>query len=161
MQLQSPTDRPFWPAIALLSSLLVMACSSDIDANPLAPDTSYAAQGTATYPIGTVHSSLDTGFILAGAQWMRAGELILLGTQQPNPTAQRPTAYQRMWIKLDAIGQAVSGWGVNGVFVQAPEPLQAQHLLQDAEARWLVVSRARMADGGLAVVVNRLRGDSQ
>lgn len=110
---------------------------------------------------GAVQSLLDPTFTLAGAQRTRAGELILLGTQQPNPTTQMPTAYHRVWIKLDAIGQAVPGWGVNGVLVQAPEPPQAQQLLQEAQGRWLVVSRARMADGGLAVMVSRLRGDSQ
>ena len=110
---------------------------------------------------GAVQSLLDPTFTLAGAQRTRAGELMLLGTQQPNPAEQMPTTYQRVWIKLDAIGQAVPGWGVSGVLVQAPEPQQAQQLLQDTQGRWLVVSRARMADGGLAVVVSRLRGDSQ
>ncbi len=108
-----------------------------------------------------VQSLLDPTFTLAGAQRTRAGELMLLGTQQPDPAEQMPTTYQRVWIKLDAIGQAVPGWGVSGVLVQAPEPQQAQQLLQDTQGRWLVVSRARMADGGLAVVVSRLRGDSQ
>ena len=110
---------------------------------------------------GTLQTLLGPTFNLAGSLLTRGGELILLGTHRPNSATQQAQTYQPVWIRLDSTGQAAPGFGVNGVLVQAPETLQAQQLLQDSQGRWLVVSRARMADGGLAVVVNRLRGERQ
>lgn len=110
---------------------------------------------------GTVQLMLDPTFGLAGALVSQKGELTFLGTYRATAATEPVPTYQPTWVRLDATGRPVAGFGLNGVLVQAPDTPQAQQLLQDGLGRWLVVSQARMANDGLAVVVSRLRGNSQ
>lgn len=89
------------------------------------------------------------------------GDLVMLATQTPGSIAGQAPTYQPVWIRLDANGQAVSGFGVNGVLVGTADTRQPKHLLQDSQGRWLMTQQATLPDGNLAIVVTRLRGDSQ
>lgn len=89
------------------------------------------------------------------------GDLVMLATQTPGAIAGQAQTYQPVWIRLDAHGQAVNDFGVNGLFVGTAHTRRPKQLLQDPQGRWLVTHEATLPNGKLAIEVTRLRGDSQ
>lgn len=112
---------------------------------------------------GIVRLAIDKTLSLTLADYLvtPGGDLVMLAAQTPGAIAGQAQTYQPVWIRLDAYGQAVNDFGVNGLFVGTAHTRRPKQLLQDPQGRWLVTHEATLPNGKLAIEVTRLRGDSQ
>lgn len=103
--------------------------------------------------------ALDRTFAVTNYALTPEGDLVIFGSQRLFVGTGQPQQYQPVWVRLDASGQPVSGFGVNGILFGTPDIKEPRDFLRDHEGRWLVIYTSTLSDGNLGLVVTRFMGE--
>ena len=115
-------------------------------------DLSFGAGGVAT---ARVHNA----FFYNKYEPTPSGDILIFGHLRPLGFGAQPNQYQPVWIRFDANGEPVSGFGVDGILFGASDIKQPRDFVRDSEGRWLVIYTSTLSDGNLGLVVTRFVGE--
>ncbi len=115
-------------------------------------DLSFGAGGIAK---ARVHNS----FFYNKHEPTPSGGIVIFGHLRPLGFGTQPNQYQPVWIRFDANGLPVSGFGVDGILFGASDTKQPRDFVRDSEGRWLVIYTSTLSDGNLGLVVTRFVGE--